>query len=196
MLGGFAGGPGRVRAGAVRRCRYDQRFPNGLNRRAGACSFPTFFLPGIWPRKTAIFNLAIQSPSGVAGPLGNSRFGARFLLGAERVFAIDQVSRSASAWPRRVIAETINYEDVGVYDTLMENTGGLGPDSCIDAVGLEAHVLWRDWRLRSRETGDDVRERPAPRVSPGASQPAEKVALYRFQGFIAGLTIKFRSARS
>jgi len=36
-------------------------------------------------------------------------------------------------------AETINYEEANVYDTLMEMTGGRGPDACIDAVGLEAH---------------------------------------------------------
>jgi hypothetical protein len=32
----------------------------------------------------------------------------------------------------------LEYRDI--YDILMEKTGGLGPDSCIDAVGLEAHV--------------------------------------------------------
>jgi threonine dehydrogenase-like Zn-dependent dehydrogenase len=37
-------------------------------------------------------------------------------------------------------AETINYTEVNVYDTLMEMTGGRGPDSVIDAVGMEAHT--------------------------------------------------------
>jgi threonine dehydrogenase-like Zn-dependent dehydrogenase len=37
-------------------------------------------------------------------------------------------------------AETINYAEADVYDTLMELTGGRGPDACIDAVGMEAHV--------------------------------------------------------
>jgi len=36
-------------------------------------------------------------------------------------------------------AETINYEEVNTYEALMEMTGGRGPDSCIDDVGLEAH---------------------------------------------------------
>src|SRR5204863_2996555 len=36
-------------------------------------------------------------------------------------------------------AETINYHETSVLDALMEMTGGRGPDSCIDAVGLEAH---------------------------------------------------------
>ena len=37
-------------------------------------------------------------------------------------------------------AETINYEHQRVHDTLMEMTGGRGPDSCIEAVGMEAHM--------------------------------------------------------
>jgi threonine dehydrogenase-like Zn-dependent dehydrogenase len=37
-------------------------------------------------------------------------------------------------------AEPINYEESDVYDTLMERTGGRGPEACIDAVGLEAHA--------------------------------------------------------
>ena len=36
-------------------------------------------------------------------------------------------------------AETINFEEVKVYDRLMEMTKGRGPDRCIDAVGCEAH---------------------------------------------------------
>jgi threonine dehydrogenase-like Zn-dependent dehydrogenase len=36
-------------------------------------------------------------------------------------------------------AETINFEKENVQERLMEMTGGRGPDSCIDAVGCEAH---------------------------------------------------------
>ena len=36
--------------------------------------------------------------------------------------------------------ETINYEEQDVYDALKEMTGGVGPDACIDAVGMEAHA--------------------------------------------------------
>jgi threonine dehydrogenase-like Zn-dependent dehydrogenase len=36
--------------------------------------------------------------------------------------------------------DTINYDEVDVYDVLMELTGGRGPDACIDAVGLESHA--------------------------------------------------------
>src|SRR5262249_39837125 len=39
----------------------------------------------------------------------------------------------------RAGAETLNYDEVDVLERLRELTGGLGPDACIDAVGLEAH---------------------------------------------------------
>src|SRR5262249_8357838 len=72
------------------------------------------------------------------GPVGQFTIRSAFLLGAERVIAIDRFPerlRMAEAGG----AETINYEETGVYDALMEMTGGRGPDSCIDARGLEAH---------------------------------------------------------
>src|SRR4029453_18323410 len=37
-------------------------------------------------------------------------------------------------------AETLNYEQVDIDEALRELTGGRGPDACIDAVGMEAHV--------------------------------------------------------
>ncbi|MGI8555799.1 MAG: glutathione-dependent formaldehyde dehydrogenase, partial [Pyrinomonadaceae bacterium] len=35
--------------------------------------------------------------------------------------------------------ETINFDDADVHEKLNDLTGGRGPDSCIDAVGLESH---------------------------------------------------------
>jgi len=37
-------------------------------------------------------------------------------------------------------AHTLHYEEVDILDALREMTGGRGPDSCIDAVGMEAHM--------------------------------------------------------
>jgi threonine dehydrogenase-like Zn-dependent dehydrogenase len=73
------------------------------------------------------------------GPVGQFSIRSAFLLGAERVIAIDQV-------PERLKmaedggAETINYEEQNVYEALMDMTGGRGPDACIDDVGMEAHA--------------------------------------------------------
>jgi len=36
-------------------------------------------------------------------------------------------------------AETVNYEEVNLFEALREMTGGRGPDACIDAVGMESH---------------------------------------------------------
>ena len=63
----------------------------------------------------------------------------RFLLGAERVIAIDEVPERLQM-AEEGGAETINYEEQNVYEALMDMTGGRGPDACIDDVGMEAHA--------------------------------------------------------
>jgi len=76
-----------------------------------------------------------------AGPVGQFAIASAFLLGAERVIAIDRFKYRLDMAREKSGAETINYEDVhSVVDTLNEMTGGRGPDHCIDAVGLEAHA--------------------------------------------------------
>jgi threonine dehydrogenase-like Zn-dependent dehydrogenase len=73
------------------------------------------------------------------GPVGQFAIRSALLLGAERVIAIDRVSERLQM-AKDGGAEIINYEAVdSVIDTLKELTGGRGPDSCIDAVGMEAH---------------------------------------------------------
>jgi threonine dehydrogenase-like Zn-dependent dehydrogenase len=75
-----------------------------------------------------------------AGPVGLFAIASAYLLGAERVIAIDRFEyRLRMAKERAGAAETINYEQQSVSDTLLELTGGRGPDKCIDAVGMEAH---------------------------------------------------------
>src|SRR3954447_26052838 len=74
------------------------------------------------------------------GPVGQLAIASAYLLGAERVIAIDRFPYRLRMARAKAGAETINYEEIDVYDTLMEMTGGRGPDACIDAVGLEAHT--------------------------------------------------------
>jgi threonine dehydrogenase-like Zn-dependent dehydrogenase len=62
-----------------------------------------------------------------------------YLLGAERVIAIDHVPERLELASREGKAEVINFDEDGVYQKLKDMTGGIGPDACIDAVGLEAH---------------------------------------------------------
>ena len=73
------------------------------------------------------------------GPVGQFAIRSAFLLGAERVIAIDRFDYRLEL-ARQAGADTIDYSQVdGHLDVLREMTGGSGPDACIDAVGLEAH---------------------------------------------------------
>lgn len=73
------------------------------------------------------------------GPVGQFAIRCAFLLGASRVIAIDRFTERLDL-AREANAEVIDYERVDdVVEALKEKTGGQGPDSCIDAVGLEAH---------------------------------------------------------
>jgi threonine dehydrogenase-like Zn-dependent dehydrogenase len=73
------------------------------------------------------------------GPVGQFAIASAFLLGAERVIAIDRFPYRLQMAREHSGAETINYEETNVLDALREMTAGRGPDACIDAVGMEAH---------------------------------------------------------
>jgi threonine dehydrogenase-like Zn-dependent dehydrogenase len=75
------------------------------------------------------------------GPVGQFAIASAFLLGAERVIAIDRFPYRLEMARDKCGAETINYEQVdSVIETLNDMTAGRGPDACIDAVGMEAHA--------------------------------------------------------
>ncbi len=74
-----------------------------------------------------------------AGPVGQFAVASSYLLGAERVIAIDRFAYRLAMARDKAGAETLNYEEVDVREALRDLTGGRGPDACIDAVGLEAH---------------------------------------------------------
>lgn len=75
------------------------------------------------------------------GPVGLFAIVSAYLLGAERVIAIDKVPERLALARDKAKAEIINYAeiDTSVPEMLNEMTGGRGPDSCIDCVGLEAN---------------------------------------------------------
>jgi threonine dehydrogenase-like Zn-dependent dehydrogenase len=71
------------------------------------------------------------------GPVGQFAIRSAFLLGAGKVYAIDNVpERLQMAQQAGAIAIS---SDDDVLELLREATGGEGPDACIDAVGMEAH---------------------------------------------------------
>ena len=102
------------------------------------------FLSDIFPTGyMAAENCGIEPGDTVAvwgcGPVGQFAMQSAWMRGAERVIAIDRVPERLRMAEQHSKAETINFDDVKVYDRLMEMTSGRGPDRCIDAVGAEAH---------------------------------------------------------
>lgn len=137
MLGGYAGGQAQY-------ARVPFADVGPLKIPDGISDDKVVFLSDIFP--TGYFgavNCDIQPGDTVAiwgcGPVGQFAIRSAFMLGAERVIAIDR-------FPYRLKmaeeggAETINYEEVDdVVQTLKELTANVGPDACMDAVGMEAH---------------------------------------------------------
>jgi threonine dehydrogenase-like Zn-dependent dehydrogenase len=73
------------------------------------------------------------------GPVGQFAIKSAYLLGADRVIAIDRFPERLEMAARDGKAETLDYEATDVHEELRARTGGRGPDACIDAVGMEAH---------------------------------------------------------
>jgi threonine dehydrogenase-like Zn-dependent dehydrogenase len=88
-------------------------------------------------------NCNIQQGDTVAvwgcGPVGLFAIKSALLLGAGRVIGIDRFPERLRM-AERAGAELINYDEQDALSTLNEMTGGRGPDACIDAVGMEAHM--------------------------------------------------------
>lgn len=105
----------------------------------------SLFLSDIFPTGyMAAENANIQKGDTVAiwgcGPVGQFAIQSAWMLGAERVVAIDNVPERLNMAETHGRAETIRTTDrTDVYEKLMEMTNGKGPDCCIDAVGAEAH---------------------------------------------------------
>jgi threonine dehydrogenase-like Zn-dependent dehydrogenase len=138
LLGGYAGGQAEF-------VRVPFADVNPLKVPAGLTDEQVLFLSDIFPTGyMAAENCAIQPGDTIAiwgcGPVGQFAIKSAFLLGAERVIAIDRFPERLQMAHDQSGAETLNYEAVDVLATLKEMTGGRGPDACIDAVGMEAHA--------------------------------------------------------
>ncbi len=115
------------------------------------------FLSDIFPTGyMAAENCNIQPGDAVAvwgcGPVGLFAIKSAFLLGAERVIAIDRYPRRLAIAREQCGATTLNYDQTNIGEALDELTGGRGPDSCIDAVGLESHGYSIDARYDQLKT--------------------------------------------
>ncbi|MEG5032818.1 zinc-dependent alcohol dehydrogenase [Microcoleus sp. AT3-D2] len=136
LTGGYAGGQAeyaRVPFADVG----PLKIPDGLSDEQ------VLFLTDIFPTGyMAAENCDIQPGDTVAvwgcGPVGQFAIRSAFMLGADRVIAIDRVPERLQM-AAAAKAEIINYEEIDAGEAVTEMTGGRGPDSCIDAVGMEAH---------------------------------------------------------
>lgn len=137
LMGGYAGG----QAEYVRVPYADvgpMKVPEGLSDEQ------VLFLTDILPTGyQAALNCGIKPGDTVAvwgcGPVGQFSIQSAYLLGAERVIAIDRFPDRLDMAHDLGNADVLNYEEENIFDALREKTGGRGPDACIDAVGLEAH---------------------------------------------------------
>jgi len=137
LLGGYAGGQAEYA-----RVPYADVGPIKITN--GLTDEQVLFLSDIYPTGyMAAENCSIQPGDIVAvwgcGPVGQFAIKSAYLLGAERVIAIDRYEYRLCVAREQGGAETLNDEEVDVLDALKELTGGRGPDACIDAVGMEAH---------------------------------------------------------
>jgi threonine dehydrogenase-like Zn-dependent dehydrogenase len=138
MLGGFAGGQAEyvrvpyANVGPV-------KVPDSLEDKQ------VLFLSDIFPTGyMAAENADIEDGDTVAiwgcGPVGQFAIQSAWMMGAERVVAIDSVPERLDMAENHSKAEVIRTTDSDeVFETLQDMTDGYGPDCCIDAVGAEAH---------------------------------------------------------
>jgi threonine dehydrogenase-like Zn-dependent dehydrogenase len=135
MLGGYAGGQAEYL-----RVPYADVGP--IKVPAGMTDDQALFLSDIFPTGwMGAEHCDIREGDTVAvwgcGPVGQMAIRSAFLLGAERVFAIDRV-------PERLMmaaeagAEVIDFYDCDVVEEILARTDGRGADGCIDCVGSEA----------------------------------------------------------
>lgn len=155
MYGGFPGGQAEYL-----RIPYADvgpiKVPNGLTDEQ------VLFLSDIFPTGyMAAENCNIQRGDTVlvfgCGPVGQFAIRSAFLLGAERVIAVDTISERM-ALAREGGAETLDYTDKDLQKKIVAMTNGKGPDSVIEAVGLESHGA--GGVLETLETKLTAMERP------------------------------------
>jgi threonine dehydrogenase-like Zn-dependent dehydrogenase len=139
MMGGYAGGQAeyvRVPFSDVGPFKIENGFRDEQ----------VLFLTDIFPTGyMAAENGNIQPGDTVAvwgcGPVGQFAIQSAWMFNPARVIAIDRYPERLALAETYGRAEVLNYEGIDVVETLKQMTGGMGPDVCIDAVGMEAHKM-------------------------------------------------------
>ncbi|HVW75373.1 MAG TPA: zinc-dependent alcohol dehydrogenase [Rhizomicrobium sp.] len=136
LTGGYPGGQAQyVRVPFADVC--PTKVPNGLTDEQ------VLFLTDIFPTGWQGAEFANIKPGDTVavwgcGPVGQMAIRSAIMMKAGKVIAIDRIPERL-ALAAAAGAELINFDKDDVQDRLDAMTGGRGPDSCIDAVGMEAH---------------------------------------------------------
>jgi threonine dehydrogenase-like Zn-dependent dehydrogenase len=144
LLGGFAGGQAQY-------ARVPFADVGPLKIEDGLPDEQVLFLSDILPTGYMAAEMCDVKPGDViavwgCGPVGQLAIASAYLLGAERVIAIDRFPERLRMARKKSGAETVNYTEVDdILEELKVLTGGRGPDACIDAVGMEAHGIGLDY---------------------------------------------------
>ena len=188
MMGGYAGGQAeyvRVPYGDVG----PMKVPDSLD------DDQVLFLTDIFPTGyQAAKNCDIKEGDVVAvwgcGPVGQFAIRSAYLLGAERVIAIDRIPERLELAEKEAGAEVLNYEQDAVLEELKERTAGRGPDACIDAVGMEAHGFGlAGWYDKAKQTLRFQSDRPTALRE--AVQACRKGGTVSIPGVYGGIIDKF-----
>jgi threonine dehydrogenase-like Zn-dependent dehydrogenase len=148
LTGGFAGGQAeyaRVPFADVGPIKIENDLPDEK----------VLFLSDIFPTAYMAAEMCDIKPGDIvavwgAGSVGLLAMASAFLLGAEKVVAIDRFEYRLQMASEKTGAETIKYDEADVMEVLKDITAGRGPDACIDAVGLEAHSDFGPLQLYDR----------------------------------------------
>ena len=137
LYGGYSGGQAQY-------VRVPFADVNPLKIPDGIPDEKVLFLTDIFPTGyMAAENCGIKPGDTIAvwgcGPVGLFAIRSAWLLGAERVIAIDRYPERLQLAQSDGKTEILDDSEGEVFDTLKQMTGGRGPDACIDAVGMEAH---------------------------------------------------------
>lgn len=139
IYGGYAGGQAqyvRVPFADVGPIRIENDLPDDK----------VLFLSDIYPTGYQAAEQADIEPGDTVavwgcGPVGLFAIASAYMLGAANVIAIDRFPERLALARDYCGATVMDYaqDDVSVVEALRDLSHGIGPDRCIDAVGMEAH---------------------------------------------------------
>jgi threonine dehydrogenase-like Zn-dependent dehydrogenase len=188
LMGGYAGGQAEY-------VRVPFADVGPLKISNGLTDEQVLFLSDIFPTGyMAAENCEIEPGDTIAvwgcGPVGLMAIKSAFMLGAERVIAIDRVPERLHLARVNSQVELIHYDKEDVVEVLREMTGGRGPDACIEAVGMEAHGTGLDWAYdRAKQAVRLQTDRPT--VLRQAIQACRKGGIVSIPGVFGGVVDKF-----